>query len=88
MTHTHYDKKILDNYYKLDDCRSLIKKNGEKMVYSEANPHSIQTNHSKTYQTINNHNLKEVTENIRKTREHFSDFGSTFRKHEPNHERL
>lgn len=78
----------MDNFYKLNDCRSIIKTYGAKLAYTEANPNTIQTSHSKTFQTLNRHNLKEVTENIRRTKEHFSDFGSTFRKHEKDHERL
>jgi len=58
------------------------------LVYTESNPHNIQTSHSKTFQTLNRHNLKEVTDNLRKVQEHISDFGSTFRKHDNDHQRL
>lgn len=78
----------MDNFYKLNDCRSLIKTNGEQLAYPESNPYNIQTSHSKTFQTLDHHNLKEVTDSLRKVREHFSDFGSTFRKHETDHKRL
>ncbi len=34
---TSYDKTNLNNFYKLNDCRSIIKTNGERLVYPECN---------------------------------------------------
>lgn len=82
------DKKILDNYYHLNDCRSIIKTNGEKLIYTESNPHTIQTNHSKNYPMLSNSNLAEMSEQLRNVKQYNSDFGSTFRKHESDHGRL
>jgi len=88
MNKTAMDPMLLNNYKKYQDCRPLAKTVQENKAYPE-NQTSIQTNQSKTFAVINETNMqKYATEIKRHVKMNITDFGSTFKTHGPDHERL
>jgi len=88
MNKTAMDPKLLNNYKSYQDCRPLVKTVQEAKTYPE-NHTSIQTNRSKTFALINDANMqKYATEIKRNVKMNITDFGSTFKTHGPDHERL
>eukprot|EP01016_Furgasonia_blochmanni_P004704 TRINITY_DN11816_c0_g1_i1.p1 TRINITY_DN11816_c0_g1~~TRINITY_DN11816_c0_g1_i1.p1 ORF type:complete len:350 (-),score=30.12 TRINITY_DN11816_c0_g1_i1:166-1215(-) len=84
---TTYDKINLDNYYKLGDCRNIVKQNTALVPRAEISP-NVQTNGATTNHMLTLDNLTEATERMRDVKKNITDFGSTFRQHEENHKRL
>jgi len=88
VNNTMMDPKLLRNYNKYQDCRPLTKTVQEKKTYPE-NHTSIQTNQSKTFTLITDTNMqKYATEIKRDVKMNVTDFGSTFKKHGADHQRL
>jgi len=88
VNNTMMDPKLLKNYKNYQDCRPLTKTVQEKKTYPE-NHTSIQTNQSKTFTLITEANMqKHATEINRDVKMNITDFGSTFKKHGADHQRL
>jgi len=88
VNNTVMDPKLLKNYQNYQDCRPLTKTVEEKKIYPE-NHTSIQTNQSKTFTLITQANMqKHATEIKRDVKMNVTDFGSTFKTHGPDHQRL
>jgi hypothetical protein len=89
MNKTNYDPLLLNNYKQLSDCRSLTKSVGTRKNFPESNPSQIQTSGSRTIAMLNQNNLqRQINETNRDVTQKMSDFGSTFRKHEGDHQRF
>jgi len=89
MNKTNFDPILLNNYKQLSDCRSIIKTVQGKKDFAESNPTQIQTNGSRSLSMLNGNNLqRQINETIREVPQKTSDFGSTFRKHENDHQRF
>jgi len=88
INNTMMDPKFLKNYNNYQDCRPLTKSVQEKKTYPEHHT-SIQTSNSKTFSLLNETNMqKHATEIKRDVKMNITDFGSTFKKHGQEHQRL
>ena len=88
MNKTMMDPLLLKNYNQYKDCRPLVKTVQEPKNYPE-NQTSIQTQQSKVFPLLVQQTLqKHLTEIKRDVKTNITDFGSTFKKHGPDHERL
>jgi len=85
---TVYDPTLLSNYKNYKDCRPLVKTVEQKKTYPE-NHACIQTNQAKTFTMLNQPNMqKNANEIKRDVKMNITDFGSTFRKHDVEHQRF
>jgi len=88
MNKTAYDPALIRNYKNYQDCRPLVKTVQEKKNYPENHTH-IQTSNAKAFSLINQANMqKHVNETKRDVKMNITDFGSTIRRHEPDHQRF
>jgi len=88
MNKTMMDPLLLKNYKNYQDCRPLVKTVQAPKTFPE-NQTSIQTNQSKVFPLLTQETLqKHVTEIKRDVKMNITDFGSTFKKHDPDHQRL
>jgi len=88
MNRTMMDPMLIKNYKNYQDCRSLVKTVQENKRYPE-NHTSIQTSQSKQFSLLTQENMqKQATEINRNVKMNITDFGSTFKKHVPDHERF
>jgi hypothetical protein len=88
MNKTVYDPTLLNNYKSYQDCRPIVKTVEKSKNYPE-NQTSIQTNQSKNFNLLSQTNMqRQGVEAKRDVKMNITDFGSTFRKHGPDHERF
>jgi len=88
VNQTSYDPALLKNYKSHGDCRPLVKTIEPRKNYPE-NQASIQTSQPNQYTLLNQTNMqKHVHETQRDVKMSMTNFGSTFKKHEPDHERF
>lgn len=85
LNKTTYDPTLLQNYKQYQDCRPLYKSVEPAKKYPEGYA-SIQTNKSKDFALISLNTMqKHVNEVQRDVKMNITDFGSTFKKHGPDH---
>lgn len=85
---TMMDPMLIKNYKSYQDCRPLVKTVEQAKRYPE-NHTSIQTNQSKQFSLLTQENMqRQATEMKRDVKMNITDFGSTFKKHVPDHQRL
>jgi hypothetical protein len=85
---TMMDPALIKNYKNYQDCRPLVKTVEQAKRYPEGHT-SIQTNQSKQFSLLTQENMqKHATEINRNVKMNITDFGSTFKRHVPDHERL
>jgi len=88
VNQTSYDPTLLKNYKAYGDCRPVVKTIEPRKDYPESHA-LIQTNKANNYTLLTPQNLqKHVNETKRDVKMGMTNFGSTFNKHEPNHERF
>jgi hypothetical protein len=88
MNKTVYDPKLLKNYQGYGDCRPLTKAIQSRKDYPEAH-HSIQTSRATKFALLGQENLqRQANEVNREVTQSITNFGSTFKKHHEDHERL
>jgi hypothetical protein len=88
INQTSYDPTLLKNYKSHGDCRPLVKTIEPRKNYPE-NQAMIQTSQANTYTLLNQKNMqKHLNETKRDVKMGMTDFGSTFKKHVPDHERF
>jgi len=88
INQTTYDPTLLQNYKAYSDCRPLVKTIEPRKAYPE-NHALIQTNHAKNFTLLNQKNMqKHINETQRDVKMSMTNFGSTFKKHEPDHDRF
>ena len=79
MSKTTYDVKNLENFYKLRSCNSIIKTNGEKLTYPEANQYALHT----YKQELPNFNtllrMRNGSDNNYHLKQELDEFKTTFR---------
>lgn len=76
----------IQNFYGLNDQRSIVKVNSSAVLKPEGDA-QIQTSAVKHYSLLNPQNLTKMTEANRNVTMNNSDFGSTLKKHDREHER-
>jgi hypothetical protein len=85
---TMMDPMLIKNYKNYTDCRPLVKTVQQGKSYPE-NHTSIQTNTARVFSLLTQENMqKHATEIKRDVKMNMTDFGSTFKKHVPDHQRL
>lgn len=85
---TSYDPTLLQNYKTYSDCRPLVKTIESSKNYPESHA-AIQTSNSKAFTLLNQQNVqKHAIETKRDVKMSITNFGSTFKKHEPDHDRF
>jgi hypothetical protein len=83
-----YDPTLLQNYKAYSDCRPLVKTIEPRKAYPEDHA-LIQTSHAKNFALLNQNNMqKHLHETKRDVKMSMTNFGSTFKKHEPEHDRF
>jgi len=88
MNKTFFDPTLIKNYQGYQDCRPLVKAGEQKKSYPE-NQTSIQTCQSKTFALLNKTNMQQqANETKRDVKMNITDFGSTFKKHDADHQRF
>jgi len=88
INQTTYDPTLLKNYNKYSDCRPVVKTIESRKDYPE-NHTLIQTNQAKDFALLNQNNMqRHINETKRDVKMSMTNFGSTFKKHEPDHERF
>jgi len=88
INQTSYDPTLLKNYKTHGDCRPLVKTIESRKNYPE-NQAMIQTSQATNYTLLNKNNVqRHVNETQRDVKMSMTNFGSTFKKHEPDHERF
>jgi hypothetical protein len=88
INQTTYDPKLLQNYKAYGDCRPVVKSIESRKDYPE-NQAAIQTSNSKAFTLLNQNNMqKHATETKRDVKMSITNFGSTFNKHQPDHDRF
>jgi len=88
MNKTVYDPKLLKNFQGYGDCRPVTKAIQDKKDYPEAH-HSIQTSQATRFALLDPNNLqRQGNEVTREVKQNITNFGSTFKKHDQDHERF
>jgi len=88
LNKTTYDPTLLANYKAHGDCRPLIKTVEARKDYPE-NHTMIQTSKPNNYTLLSEKNMqKQIAETKRDVKMNMTDFGSTFKKHNQDHERF
>lgn len=88
MNKTQFDPNLIKNYQNYQDCRPVVKTGQEPKTYPEFHT-SIQTSQSKNFALLNQTNMqKQANEINRDVKTNITDFGSTFKKHEADHQRF
>jgi len=87
LNKTIYDPTMLNNFKSYQDCRPLVKTVEQRKNYPE-NQTFIQTSQAKNFTLLNQNNMqRQGVETKRDVKMNITDFGSTFKKHGPDHER-
>jgi len=85
---TAFDPLILHNYHNVGDCRPIVKSELKPLQYPEQQT-QIQTADSKRITMLHGKNFsQEITDKTRDVKMSMSDFGSTFKKHNLDHQRF
>jgi len=85
---TFYDPTLIKNYQGYQDCRPTVKVGEQRKAYPE-NHTSIQTSQAKNFALLTKTNMQlQAYETNRDVKMNITDFGSTFKKHGPEHERF
>jgi len=85
---TMMDPTLIKNYKNFADCRPLVKTVQQDKTYPE-NHTSIQTNKAKAFALLTQDNMQKYANEIKRdVKTNITDFGSTFKKHVPDHQRL
>jgi len=88
LNKTVYDPTLLTNYKSYQDCRPIVKTVEKPKNYPE-NQTSIQTNQSKNFALLSQANMqRQGVEAKRDVKMNITDFGSTFKKHGADHDRM
>jgi hypothetical protein len=88
INQTSYDPTLLKNYKSYGDCRPLVKTIEPRKNYPE-NQALIQISKATNYALLTQQNMqKHVNETKRDVKMSMTNFGSTFNKHQPDHERF
>jgi len=88
LNKTTYDPTLLSNYKAHGDCRPLIKTVEAKKDYPESHT-MIQTSKPSNYTLLSDKNMqKQIAETKRDVKMNMTDFGSTFKKHNQDHDRF
>jgi len=88
MNKTMFDPKLIQNFNGYADCRPLIKTIQSRKNYPEGHC-SIQTAKAKKMWLVDQENVQKKNNEVeRDVKMNITDFGSTFKRHEPDHERF
>lgn len=87
LSKTDFNIERLQNFYGLGDGRNIVKTTERPAKRPENDTH-VQTSEVKDYRLINPKNFADVLERQRAVRMENSDFGSTLKKHDREHDRL